>query len=72
MSVGGTKAERKDLFEIRDQWKEMFGEYLMLGFPTGTKQLPILRRCVRDKDPSEYKEWLSAEIQRKKEKRWLW
>ena len=60
------------LKNIQRTWKEMFKVDLMLGFPINTKHIPLLERCISKKDPSEFNEWMNAEIQDKKEKKWLW
>lgn len=67
-----TVEEHKELRSIQKKWKELFEKDLMLGFPTGPRQLPILRRCIEKKDSSEFYEWLSAETQKMREKRCLW
>ena len=66
------QSQRAKLMEIRRTWKKMFKVDLMIGFPVNTRHIPLLERCISKKDPSEFNEWLNAEIQDKKEKRWLW
>ena len=66
------KSQRAKLMNISRTWKKMFKVDLMIGFPVNPKHIPLLERCISKEDPSEFNEWLSAEIQLKKEKRWLW
>ena len=71
-----SQEERKNqwakLSSLRKVWKEMFNVELMLGFPVNPEHIPLLERCISKKDPSEFNEWMDAEIQDKKEKKWLW
>ena len=60
------------LKKIRRTWKKMFNEEIMLGFPVNHQHIPLLERCISKKDPSEFNEWMDAEIQDKKENKWFW
>ena len=66
------KSQWAKLMNIRRTWKEIFNVELMIGFPVKPQHIPLLERCISKKDPSEFNEWMNAEIQDKKEKKWLW
>ncbi len=51
-----------ELWDLAEKWEALFGESLPMGYPTGTDDIPMLRRCIEAGDPTEYNDYVQKLI----------
>ena len=49
-----------DLAALAPQWEEVFGEPMSMGFEIGPGQVPLMKRCIREKSREPLREYVKA------------
>ena len=49
-----------DIEALRDQWDELFGEPVPMGWQIGPAQVPILRECIKKKSQKPLEDYIDS------------
>ena len=58
MSAAEWGRRRSMLLDLQTEWKRVFGEEVGIGFEIGVAQVPLLERCLGERDQAPLQEYL--------------
>jgi len=55
--------EWENLDQLRQQWKELFGEELVVGIGITPDELPLIQRCIEEQSTEPLKRYFEKMIE---------
>ena len=50
ISIEERRSRMKELTDLQDEWLRVFGKELGIGFDIGIAEVPLIDRCIRERN----------------------